>query len=94
VICPSGRLRVIELETMTTSGVMLRVRISYPTSTATYRPRNRRVCAPLRHQHEIDQPERPVLDQRLSRLRRERLIKRFEEVSRGDTGPRSMQGIL
>ena len=39
----------------------------------------RAVC----HQHEIDQLNGLFWIQRLSRLKRERLIKRFEKVSRG-----------
>jgi peptide deformylase len=39
----------------------------------------RAVC----HQHEIDQLDGLFWIQRLSRLRRERLIKRFEKISRG-----------
>ena len=40
----------------------------------------RAVC----HQHEIDQLNGLFWIQRLSRLKRERLIKRFEKVSRGE----------
>jgi peptide deformylase len=36
-----------------------------------------------RHQHEIDQLNGVFWIQRLSRLKRERLIKRFEKISRG-----------
>ena len=39
----------------------------------------RAVC----HQHEIDQLDGVFWIQRLSRLKRERLIKRFEKLSRG-----------
>jgi peptide deformylase len=39
----------------------------------------RAVC----HQHEIDQLNGPFWIQRLSRLKRERLIKRFEKMERG-----------
>jgi peptide deformylase len=39
----------------------------------------RAVC----HQHEIDQLDGVFWIQRLSRLKRERLIKRFEKISRG-----------
>jgi peptide deformylase len=39
----------------------------------------RAVC----HQHEIDQLDGMFWIQRLSRLKRERLVKRFEKMSRG-----------
>jgi peptide deformylase len=42
----------------------------------------RAVC----HQHEIDQLNGQFWTNRLSRLKRERLIKRFEKVSRGPVG--------
>jgi peptide deformylase len=42
----------------------------------------RAVC----HQHEIDQLDGLFWIMRLSRLKRERLIKRFEKVSRGRDG--------
>jgi peptide deformylase len=41
------------------------------------------LAACARHQHEIDQLNGLFWIQRLSRLKRERLIKRFGKVSRG-----------
>ncbi len=52
------------------------------TSTATCRPRNRTGLRAVCHQHEIDQLNGLFWIKRLSRLKRERLIKRFEKVSR------------
>ena len=53
------------------------------TSTATCRPRNSDGLRAVCHQHEIDQLDGLFWIQRLSRLKRERLIKRYEKMSRG-----------
>ena len=52
------------------------------TSTATCRPRNREALRAVCHQHEIDQLNGMFWIKRLSRLKRERLIKRFDKMSR------------
>ena len=49
---------------------------------ATPIPRNRRGLRAVCHQHEIDQLNGLFWIKRLSRLKRERLIKRFEKMSR------------
>lgn len=59
-----------------------RVRISYQDLDGNTRTEEldglRAVC----HQHEIDQLDGMFWIQRLSRLKRERLVKRFEKISR------------
>lgn len=59
-------------------------------STVTCRPRSealRAVC----HQHEIDQLDGMFWIQRLSRLKRERLVKKFEKMSRGEAADMSIR---
>jgi len=68
---------------MTTSGVMLASGSAITTSTAHIQTEESEGLRAVRHQHEIDQLNGLFWIKRLSRLRRERLIKRFEKVSRG-----------
>ena len=60
-----------------------RVRISYQDVDGNLRSEESEGLRAVCHQHEIDQLNGLFWIQRLSRLRRERLIKRFERMSRG-----------
>ena len=60
-----------------------RVRISYRDVHGNAHTENSEGLRAVCHQHEIDQLNGMFWIQRLSRLKRERLIKRFEKVSRG-----------
>jgi peptide deformylase len=60
-----------------------RVRISYQDLDGHARTEESDGLRAVCHQHEIDQLNGLFWIQRLSRLRRERLIKRFEKMSRG-----------
>ena len=60
-----------------------RVRISYRDIDGNARTEESQGLRAVCHQHEIDQLNGLFWIQRLSRLKRERLIKRFEKVSRG-----------
>jgi peptide deformylase len=60
-----------------------RVRISYQDIDGTMQAEESDGLHAVCHQHEIDQLNGVFWIQRLSRLKRERLIKRFEKVSRG-----------
>jgi peptide deformylase len=60
-----------------------RVRISYRDIDGNPRTEESEGLRAVCHQHEIDQLNGMFWIQRLSRLKRERLIKRFEKVSRG-----------
>jgi peptide deformylase len=60
-----------------------RVRISYRDIHGNLRTEESEGLRAVCHQHEIDQLNGLFWIQRLSRLKRERLIKRFEKVSRG-----------
>src|SRR5258708_6095148 len=60
-----------------------RVRISYHDVDGNAQTEESDGLRAVRHQHEIDQLNGLFWIQRLSRLKRERLIKRFEKVSRG-----------
>ena len=60
-----------------------RVRISYRDLDGSARTEESEGLRAVCHQHEIDQLNGLFWIQRLSRLKRERLIKRFEKVSRG-----------
>lgn len=59
-----------------------RVRISYHGLDGNPRTEESDGLRAVRHQHDIDQLNDLFWIQRLSRLKRERLIKRFEKVSR------------
>jgi peptide deformylase len=60
-----------------------RVRISYRDVDGNARTEESEGLRAVCHQHEIDQLNGMFWIQRLSRLKRERLVKRFEKVSRG-----------
>jgi peptide deformylase len=60
-----------------------RVRISYQDLNGTTQREDSDSLRAVCHQHEIDQLNGLFWIQRLSRLKRERLIKRFEKLSRG-----------
>jgi peptide deformylase len=60
-----------------------RVRISYRDIHGNLQTEESEGLRAVCHQHEIDQLNGLFWIQRLSRLKRERLIKRFEKVSRG-----------
>jgi peptide deformylase len=60
-----------------------RVRISYQDVDGNMHTEQSDGLRAVCHQHEIDQLDGMFWIQRLSRLKRERLIKRFEKVSRG-----------
>ena len=60
-----------------------RVRISYRDVHGNAHTENSEGLRAVCHQHEIDQLNGMFWIQRLSRLKRERLIKRYEKVSRG-----------
>jgi peptide deformylase len=60
-----------------------RVRISYQDIDGNARSEESEGLRAVCHQHEIDQLNGLFWIQRLSRLKRERLIKRFEKMSRG-----------
>ena len=60
-----------------------RVRISYQDIDGNLQTEESDGLRAVCHQHEIDQLNGLFWIQRLSRLKRERLIKRFEKVSRG-----------
>jgi peptide deformylase len=60
-----------------------RVRISYHDIEGNARTEESSGLRAVCHQHEIDQLNGLFWIQRLSRLKRERLIKRFEKISRG-----------
>jgi peptide deformylase len=60
-----------------------RVRISYQDVDGTLHDEESEGLRAVCHQHEIDQLNGMFWIQRLSRLKRERLIKRFEKMSRG-----------
>lgn len=59
------------------------VKISYRDMDGNTRTEDSQGLRAVCHQHEIDQLNGLFWIQRLSRLKRERLIKRFEKVSRG-----------
>jgi peptide deformylase len=59
-----------------------RVRISYRDVDGNLRIEESAGLRAVRHQHEVDQLNGLFWIRRLSRLKRERLIKRFEKVSR------------
>jgi peptide deformylase len=60
-----------------------RIRISYQDLDGTPRTEESAGLRAVCHQHEIDQLNGMFWLQRLSRLKRERLVKRFEKMSRG-----------
>jgi peptide deformylase len=60
-----------------------RVRISYQDIDGNTRSEESDGLRAVCHQHEIDQLDGMFWIQRLSRLKRERLVKRFEKMSRG-----------
>jgi peptide deformylase len=60
-----------------------RVRISYQDLDGNTRSEESDGLRAVCHQHEIDQLDGMFWIQRLSRLKRERLVKRFEKMSRG-----------
>ena len=60
-----------------------RVRISYQDVDGNMQTEESEALRAVCHQHEIDQLDGMFWIQRLSRLKRERLIKRFEKMSRG-----------
>jgi len=60
-----------------------RIRISYQDIDGTLQTEESEALRAVCHQHEIDQLNGLFWIKRLSRLKRERLIKRFEKVSRG-----------
>lgn len=60
-----------------------RVWISYQDLDGNTRTEESEGLRAVRHQHEIDQLDGMFWIQRLSRLKRERLVKRFEKMSRG-----------
>ncbi len=68
---------------MTTYTRHARVRISYHDIDGNLQTEESDGLRAVCHQHEIDQLNGLFWIQRLSRLKRERLIKRFEKVSRG-----------
>ena len=63
-----------------------RVRISYHDLDGNLQTEESQGLRAVCHQHEIDQLNGLFWIHRLSRLKRERLIKRFEKVSRGSSG--------
>jgi len=60
-----------------------RVRISYQDLDGTMQSEESEALRAVCHQHEIDQLDGMFWLQRLSRLKRERLVKKFEKMSRG-----------
>ncbi|MCK1654433.1 peptide deformylase [Bradyrhizobium sp. 149] len=60
-----------------------RVRISYRDIDGNMQTEESEALRAVCHQHEIDQLDGVFWIQRLSRLKRERLVKRFEKMSRG-----------
>ena len=68
---------------MMTSGVMSASGSAIRTSDGNMQTEESRGLRAVCHQHEIDQLNGLFWIQRLSRLKRERLIKRFEKLSRG-----------
>jgi peptide deformylase len=60
-----------------------RVRISYLDLDGNMRSEESDGLRAVCHQHEIDQLDGMFWIQRLSRLKRERLVKKFEKMSRG-----------
>jgi peptide deformylase len=60
-----------------------RVRISYQDLDGTMQTEESEGLRAVCHQHEIDQLDGLFWINRLSRLKRDRLIKRFEKLSRG-----------
>src|SRR3954467_3081562 len=60
-----------------------RLRISYQDLDGNMRSEESDALRAVCHQHEIDQLDGMFWIQRLSRLKRERLVKRFEKMSRG-----------
>ncbi|BAC49270.1 polypeptide deformylase [Bradyrhizobium diazoefficiens USDA 110] len=60
-----------------------RVRISYWDLDGTMQTEDSEALRAVCHQHEIDQLDGMFWIQRLSRLKRERLVKKFEKMSRG-----------
>jgi len=60
-----------------------RVRISYQDLDGIAQTEESEALRAVCHQHEIDQLDGMFWIQRLSRLKRERLVKRFEKMSRG-----------
>ncbi|EIG56677.1 peptide deformylase [Bradyrhizobium sp. WSM1253] len=60
-----------------------RVRISYQDLDGNVHSEESEALRAVCHQHEIDQLDGMFWIQRLSRLKRERLVKRFEKMSRG-----------
>ena len=60
-----------------------RVRISYLDLDGTMQTEESEALRAVCHQHEIDQLDGMFWIQRLSRLKRERLVKKFEKISRG-----------
>jgi len=61
-----------------------RVRISYWDLDGTMQTEESEALRAVCHQHEIDQLDGMFWIQRLSRLKRERLVKKFEKMSRGE----------
>ncbi|MGY3359520.1 peptide deformylase [Bradyrhizobium sp. GM0.4] len=59
-----------------------RVRISYRDLDGSMHKEESEALRAVCHQHEIDQLDGMFWIQRLSRLKRERLVKRFEKMSR------------
>lgn len=62
-----------------------RVRISYQDLDGNMQSEESEALRAVCHQHEIDQLDGLFWIQRLSRLKRERLVKKFEKMSRGQT---------
>lgn len=62
-----------------------RVRISYQDLDGNMQSEESEALRAVCHQHEIDQLNGLFWIQRLSRLKRERLVKKFEKMSRGQT---------
>ncbi|MGY4487452.1 peptide deformylase [Bradyrhizobium sp. LM3.2] len=60
-----------------------RVRISYQDIDGNMQTEESETLRAVCHQHEIDQLDGMFWIQRLSRLKRERLVKRYEKMSRG-----------
>lgn len=60
-----------------------RVRISYQDLDGNMQSEESEALRAVCHQHEIDQLDGLFWIQRLSRLKRERLVKKFEKISRG-----------
>ena len=60
-----------------------RVRISYQDLDGNMQSEESEALRAVCHQHEIDQLDGMFWIQRLSRLKRERLVKKFEKLSRG-----------